>query len=131
MPRRKLARRFEPRGGVSQLVIEAEAVYVGREVEDYLLYSLTDLKGKLDDRRRLLDQVQQELEALLKRLPEREYLALQCILYRDFHHMGALYRTYLTAGTRPTLSEEEASIKACDPVPLPFREWLFPTESEE
>jgi tetrahydromethanopterin S-methyltransferase subunit B len=130
MPRRKLARRFEPRGGVSQLVIDAEAVHVGREVEDYLLYSLTDLKGKLDERRRLLDQVQQELEALLKRLPEREYLAMQCILYRDFHHIGALYRTYLTAGNRPALGEEEASIKAADPVPLPFREWLFPTESE-
>ena len=50
---------------------------------------------------------------------------MQCIMYRDFHHMGVLYRTYLVGDSRPSLTEEEATIKTPDPVPLPFREWLF------
>ena len=124
MPRQKLARRFEPRAGVSQLAIDAEAKYVAREVEDYLLYSITDLKEKLAERRRLLDQVQQELEQLLVNLPERQHLAVQCILHRDFHHMGVLYRTYLAGEGRPP-GDEEATIKTPEPVPLPFRNWLF------
>src|SRR5688500_5781119 len=46
MSRRKLARRFEPRWGVSVPILEAEAVYVARERGDYLLLSLQDLRDK-------------------------------------------------------------------------------------
>ena len=49
MPRKKLARRFEPRYGVSQTMLDAECRCVGRELEDYLLLSMNDLRTKLPE----------------------------------------------------------------------------------
>jgi len=45
MPKRKLARRFEPRYGLSQTVVAAESKYIARELEDYLLQSTEELRG--------------------------------------------------------------------------------------
>ncbi len=126
MPRKNLARRFDPRGGVSEVMLDAETVYLGREIEDYLLLSFDDLREMLATRRKMLEEIQQELQPLIDGLAERTQLAVLCGLYRDFHHMAALYRTYLRSidgieanGDVPHVRQPAA------PAPLPFREWLF------
>src|SRR5206468_7854744 len=47
MPRKKLIRRFEPRYGVNQEMINTEAKYVARELDDHLLLSIDDLSKSL------------------------------------------------------------------------------------
>lgn len=125
MPRRKLARRFEPRYGVSQSTIDLEATYLAREMEDYLLLSLTDLEEKVASLRSSVSTMHDELGALTEALPERERLAMLTLMYRDFHHLGALYRTYLTAGAHAPVADTRSQPKATPPLPLPFRESLF------
>lgn len=127
MARRKLARRFEPRYGVSQSTIDLEATYLAREMEDYLLLSLTDLEEKVASLRSSVSTTHDELSALTEALPERERLAMLTIMYRDFHHLGALYRTYLIAGEHAPVPEAASQPKTPAPVPLPFRESLFDT----
>ena len=41
MPRQKHARRFETRFGVSQVMLDGEAKWLQRELDDHLIYSLT------------------------------------------------------------------------------------------
>ena len=129
MPRRKFARRFDPPFGVSQSTIDVEATYVAKEVENYLLLSTTDLEEKLGERRRLMSRVHDELEVFMAGLSERQRLTLLLIMYRDCHHMGVLYRTYLKSDDQPEISEHVAAAPlptpTTPPVPLPFREFLF------
>ncbi len=70
MPRKNLARRFEPRYGVNQAMLEMEAQYVGRELEDYCLLSFNDLREKLAERHRLIATAERELEQRLSRLDD-------------------------------------------------------------
>src|SRR5437016_12000464 len=91
MPRTKRVRRFEPRFGVSQAAVEAEAKEVARELESYLLLSLNDLREKLRERQETWAFADGGLKVILRELPERERLAFQCMLFRDFYHMLELY----------------------------------------
>jgi tetrahydromethanopterin S-methyltransferase subunit B len=128
MPRRKLARRFEPRYGVSQSTLDVESGYLARELEDQLLLSTNELREKLSKLRDEINKLELELQSRLTRIPERERLALQSMLARDFWHMAMLYKTFLASS-----SVVEAS-GAVSPVPLevdrnrdglPFKETLF------
>jgi hypothetical protein len=115
-------RRFEPQGGVSRPMIEAEAKYVAREMDNYLLLSLNDLKQKLTERGAQWNQADESLHAMVSLLPERERLALQSMLVRDMMFLLELYLEYV----RTTQPEAPPPIKPPVDVPrAPFSEWLF------
>jgi hypothetical protein len=88
-------RRFEPQGGVSRPMIEAEAKYVAREMENYLLLSMNDLKQKLAERGAQWNQADESLHAMVSLLPGRERLALQSMLVRDMMLLLELYLEYV------------------------------------
>jgi hypothetical protein len=133
MPRRKLARRFEPRYGVSQTMLEVECKYVGHEFEDYLLQSTNELRERLAKLKTLIGTAEEELHAAFSPLPDRERLALRCMFARDCWHMAMLYNQYLkqpdtavAAATGPSSPAAEELDEHNEPVPiLPFNETLF------
>ena len=126
MPRRKLARRFEPRYGVSQSTIDVETTYVAREVEDWLLLSTGELEQKLAKNRKAVDELQQEVSLLLDGLPERHQLVVRNMLHRDVYHIAVLYRTFMrTDPVSQLMSTPSVPSEAVEPMPLPFREFLF------
>jgi hypothetical protein len=95
MPRRKLSRRFEPRFGVSQSMVDVEAKWVERELEDHLLASTNDLRKRLSEIHAKVATAEEGLNTTIGRLPDRERLALKCMLARDVYHIAALYETFL------------------------------------
>src|ERR1017187_9704707 len=95
MPHRNIARRFEPRYGVSQPMVDMEAKWVERELEDQLVFSINELRKKLSDIQAKVASAEQGLKTTLSRLPDRERLALKYMLARDVFHMAALYETFL------------------------------------
>lgn len=95
MPRRKLARRFEPRFGVSQSMVDVEAKWVERELEDHLLASTNDLRKRLSEIHAKVAAAEEGLKTAIGRLPDRERLALKRMLARDMFHIAALYETFL------------------------------------
>jgi hypothetical protein len=124
--KKEQVRRFEPRFGVSQNMVDHEARYVAREVEDYCLLSLNDLKQKLADRRAAWKRAHDSLEENVRLLDAREQTALQCLLVRDCHHLFELYLSFVMskiqsgdAPSRLAPSREEEAPQ------LPFSEWLF------
>ena len=133
MPRRKLARRFEPRYGVSQTMVAAESRYIARELEDYLLQSTNELRERLAKLKTLLVTAEEELQAAFTPLADRERLALRCMFARDCWHMAMLYKHYLhepetqlATATGPSSPAPEELDERDDPVPIvPFKETLF------
>jgi len=119
----KFLRRFEPLYGVSRPMIEAEAKHLAREVESYLRLSLTDLRQKLTERGEKWNHADEALHAVVLTLPERDRLAVQCLLVRDLHHILELYLEY----ARRCQPEAPAPLKPAEvDVPRqPFGEWLF------
>ena len=95
MPRRKLARRFEPRYGVNQTMLDVECKWVQCELEDHLLLSLNDSREKLAEVHRLVAGAETTLADGLNLLPDRERLALKGMLVRDVYHIAMLYDTFL------------------------------------
>jgi hypothetical protein len=95
MPRRKLSRRFEPRFGVSQSMVDIEVKWVERELEDQLLASTNDLRKRLSEIHAKVATAEEVLKTTIGRLPDRERLALKCMLTRDMFHIAALYETFL------------------------------------
>jgi hypothetical protein len=95
MPRQKLARRFEPRFGVSESMLETECKWLQRELEDRLLSSATDLRRDLSVLHGKVATSEQFLQATLQNLPDRQRLALKCMLARDVFHIAALYEKFL------------------------------------
>ncbi len=129
MPRKNLARRFDPRGGVSQTAIDEEARHLAQELEHYTVLSINDLNQMLAERRHKLDILQQELQPLIDGMSERMQLAVLSVLYRDFAHMAALYVSYLKPKEDGSSPRHEGTLATKPaPAPLPFREWLFGTE---
>jgi hypothetical protein len=130
MPRKKL-RRFDPRFGVSEPMLEAEGIYVGQEFRDYLLMSITDLRKWLKVRQTQIVTTEANLQLVLRSIPDRERLAIRCMLTRDFFHIAALYERFLKVPAvadatgqaklvPEELTEEEEPVAA-----VPFSEWLF------
>jgi hypothetical protein len=102
MPRKKLVRHFAPRYGVSQQMLEVEGNYVMREYEDYLLLSTNDLQKRLEILRNQWRGADDAAERILHTLNERESLAWQCLVTRDYFLMLELYGTCLRAAhTQP------------------------------
>ena len=108
MARKKLARRFEPRGGVSQPMLEAESRFIAKELEDYLLLSITDLRKTLDERHRKIAEQEPHLQQFFSVLADRERLALRCMLARDISQILATahfdLRTVRQMRTKPPAS---------------------------
>ena len=135
MPRKKLVRHFEPRYGVSRSMLEVEGNYVMREHEDYLLLSTSDLRKRLETLRSQWRQADQVAERLVQDANERDSLAWQCLVTRDFYLMLELYCTCLRAARGPqqastTVPEKRVEKESAEKsVPkervLPFSEWLF------
>jgi hypothetical protein len=131
MPRKKLLRRFEPRSGVSQAMLEVEGGYVRQELEDYLLRSENELRERLKELKERLATTGESLQAMLAKVADRERLALRCMMARDFFHIAALYESFLGGaelpkGTIPPKPTPEELTPAGKPVAtVPFREWLF------
>jgi len=130
MPRREFARRFEPRYGVSDPMLETEVEYLRREVEDQRVYSSNDLTERLSNRRRDLTVVEVELEFALKRLSDQDRLIVRNLFARDCWYLAKLYERYMRsdqsadtgAHTRQDITDEETG----DLVPvMPFKESLF------
>lgn len=121
MPR--LVRRFEPRCGVTRPMIEAEAKYVGREMESYLRLSTSDLRQKLLERGEAWHHADEALHASVLGLAEHERLALQCLLVRDLHFILELYLEHLRTcqpEAPPPMKPQEIGVPR-----QPFGEWLF------
>lgn len=120
-------RRFEPWCGVSRAAIEQEAIAVHREVGNYLLLSLADLREKLSERGTRWNHADEALHAAVTALPECERLAIQCLVVRDLHYVVELYLEWC----RTHAPKAEAPAPLAPPPPaegpraVPFSEWLF------
>jgi len=130
MPRRNLARRFEPRYGVSDPMLEMEVSYVKHEVEDYRLYSMSELENRLTDRHRDLITVEAELEFSLKQLSDRDRLIVRNLIARDFWHIAKLFEKYLRSDEiepfEPNTGKFIDIEVNAEPVGIiPFKETLF------
>jgi hypothetical protein len=123
MPKPTRSRRFpEPRCGVSQAMIEAEAKELGRELDSYLRMSLAENKERMHERLRAYEQADASLHAVVERLPEREQVAIKCMIGRDLHLVAELYLAYL----RSFQPDSPTPITpAVHPRSSPFSEWLF------
>ena len=123
MPKMIGRRRFDdPRYGVSEAMVEAESRELGRELDSYLLQSLTELKENSDARLRVYREQDQSLRVAITGLPERERLAMMCILGRDLILVQAVFAAFLQ---RQNLPPAKVGTEAAPPAPLPFSEWLF------
>jgi hypothetical protein len=101
MPRKKLPRRFDPRGGVSQTMVDAECPHVGQELDDYLVLSISELRQRLGELQTWNARSEEHLQLLLAPLPDRQRLALRCMLARDFRHIATLFETFLSSPESP------------------------------
>src|SRR5258706_6560504 len=111
MPRKKLIRRFEPRYGVSQELVDLESKYVAREHEDYLLGSIDDLRKRLEQIRICWRRADEAAESLIGLQGEREALAYRCLIARDLYHILELYCTCMRANL-PEGSGDAAKLPA-------------------
>lgn len=133
MPHRKLARRFEPRYGVSQSIVEHEAKWLAREFEDVLIGSNNEIRERLDKIKQKLVTSDANVQLQIRSLPEREAVAIRCLLARDLYHLSALYEQFFrdydgrTQTVSPAAVEQATTAAAQAPpsVPSAFKEWLF------
>lgn len=95
MPRKNTARRFVPRyPAVSQSVVNEEAKYLAREVEDLLVLSLAEVRKFSDERYALATNAWTELQQSIASLPEIDAEALRAILFRDIFHALACCQSF-------------------------------------
>jgi hypothetical protein len=76
--------------------------------------------------------IEDGLKATLSRLPDRERLALKCMLARDVFHIAVLYETFIRSsqtvqGATGSIHEavEEVDEQSKPQPILVFRQWLF------
>lgn len=129
MPRRKFLRRFDPFASTSLPAVEAEAKYVAREFDNYMLLSLTDLQERHATRKRFAQQFEVTAVARISMLGERERLVVLCLIWRDFAHLAKLYEAFLSAKVSVAVNESppspDRSAVITPTVALPFQETLF------
>ena len=128
MPRPKLARRFQPRHGVSQAALDVEANYVAREFEDYQVLAASDVEAKRVERHANCEHSWKHLNLLLDGLSEGERRIIQCLIFRDFYHILELYLTYVRSGhsTRSSGSPSPPpTARKRSETDDKFSEWLF------
>lgn len=129
MPRRQRARRFVPRYPVvSQSVVDEEAKYLAREVENMLVLSLADLRKSTDERYSLASKAWAELQQSLQLLADRDAEALRSILFRDIFHTLACCQSFChshAAESTPRIIPDPVAVERHEK----FSEWLF-TQSE-
>jgi hypothetical protein len=122
MPKRASRRRFdEPRRGVSQAMVEAEARELQRELDSYLVQSLTDLNETSQHRSQAYRNADDSLRMAVDHLPERERRAVMCMLGRDLYLVLEVYLAYV-GGLQ---CEAPIPVANSEPTQLPFSEWLF------
>jgi hypothetical protein len=139
MPRRKLARRFEPRCGVSEFMLEEECKWMSRELDDILIHSPGELTERLKQVQASLVASDASLRHDFDHADPHHVLALRIMLARDLYHISALYEKFLTGRvtkldrlqTRPKSQTGSADPAAGPAAPEPihpgtFKEWLFP-----
>lgn len=123
MPRLKRARRFEPRYGVSQAILDVEAGYVAREAEDYAVLAASDLDRHRIERHANSRHSWEQFQNLLEHLDEREQRVIECLLFRDIHQLLELYLTFVRP--KVPVSSTTSSPLVRKPERLEFTEWLF------
>lgn len=124
--KKEQVRRFEPRFGVSQNLVDHEARYVAREVEDYCLLSQNELKQKRASRQIDWKQAHDMLEEKVGLLNAHEQVAVQVLLMRDCHHLFALYLSFVMSKIQSGDAPSRLVPAMEDDAPtLPFSEWLF------
>jgi hypothetical protein len=135
MPRRQLVRRWEPRFGVSRQMLDVEVTYVAREKEDYLLQSTVELRDRLAHLQTLWKAADGVLEGAVAALPERDRLAVSCLVVRDLYLQLELHCTHLgkQTGVEPVgrQSPPATSASTSELTTIPFCEWLFEESDDD
>jgi hypothetical protein len=124
MPRRKLARRFEPTCGASTAMIEEEAKWLRREIEDCQILSAAEVTKTLAARHTKCVQSWEHLQLLLTALPKREQRAIQCLLFGDFFHILELYVHHVRSMHPASAAPIHHAVNP-PKADVPFSEWLF------
>jgi hypothetical protein len=113
-------------------MLDAEAKWVERELEDKLIHSTNELKETLAELRGKVSLTEAGLQKTLAKLPDRERLALKSMLARDVFHVAVLYETFLRSSplihNTPTVDidiPQEIDPKDQAATVLVFKESLF------
>lgn len=125
MGRPTRARRFEARYGVSQAVIDLEAKYVNRELEDYEVLAPNDVEAKRTDLHQASREKWEHLQLLLAALPEHECRIVQALLFRDIYFLLELYVASIRQRHPEPSTQAASSTHGKSPGAEPFSEWLF------
>jgi hypothetical protein len=116
-------------------MLEVEATYVAREKEDYLLQSTADLRNRLAHLQKLWKAADGVLELAVVALPERDRLAVSCLLVRDLYLLLELHCTHLgkSGGVEPVDKQtvQRTSASTAELTKIPFNEWLFDESDDE
>jgi hypothetical protein len=129
MPRKKLARRFDPIRGVNRPMLEVEAQYVAKEIEVYVRLSANELRKMIAERKAKRHTAEGRLVQWLGSLPEHARLALECLVIRDAYHLLELYILYVgTAFQDRQPASDKIGVRPVGQEPLVFSESLFDHE---
>jgi hypothetical protein len=116
-------------------MLEVEATYVAREKEDHLLWSTDELRNRLAHLQTLWRAADGVLEQAVAALPERERLAVSCLLVRDLYFVLELHSTHLgrQSGVEPVAKQtvQHTSLSTAELTKIPFNEWLFDEADDE
>jgi hypothetical protein len=113
-------------------MLDMECKWMQRELDDKLVYAPNDLRESLKGLLRKVSSTEEGLRESLARLPDRERLALKCMLARDIFHIAVLYETFLR--TSPAVPHATGAMTEAPPEvdrrgeavsPLVFQESLF------
>jgi hypothetical protein len=125
MPRRKLARRFDPIRGVSMIAVEEEAKHLCREVENREMLSASDVDIRLSEVRGKSKQTWDHLCLLLNHASEKERRIIHSLLFRDFHHILELYLCHIRTKHPELSAPSPPPVKPKKSADGEFSEWLF------
>jgi hypothetical protein len=125
MPRPKLARRFEPRYGVSQAALDVEATYVIREIEDYQSLAAADVDAKCTAAHANCRHSWEHLQLRLESTTDHDLRIIRTLLFRDFYHILELYLASISKRQPVVAAPVASSSRSKSTDQSPFSEWLF------